>query len=381
MTSLLATNAATAGTKAKKYGGSRRPHAPAPSLLTRARNVGYGEATLDFLDQRRAKGNADHSIKTVESKIEKFGAFLDGGGLGLPDIRESVVDKYMVHRRDVDRVGDIARHSDGVQIKAFVRHCARRGYVKRDYLAEWTPPKHDKPYVKMPAAAEILKLFLAVEDKNRPEKNPCRRHRNRESQAFFTTRDQAVLAVAADSGLRPAEYFALRPADYDRANKQLIVRHSKGGEPRYVPISDHTVAFLNAWLKNRPDEAEMRKMEEWQGEDEAGRPLRPTLFVTEGGTQMAVSSWSRQFARYCEWAGVEEITPYNLRHYAITKLAQTDPLSAQNQAGHASLKTTMTYIHNSADHNRAAHTKADPLGQVMALATPATKKRRSLIKR
>jgi integrase len=376
---LLLTN--TQRSNPKKYAGTRLPHAPSPSLLTRAKNVGYGEAMLDFLEQRRAKGNADHSLETVKSKLHRFGAFLESAHLGLADIREAIMDKYLIHRRDVDGVGDIARHSDGVQIKAFVRHCARRGYIKRDYLTEWTPPKHDKPYRKMPAPAEILRLLQAVEDKCKPERNPCRRHRNRESQGFYTSRDQSLIAVATDGGLRPAEYFALRPEDYDRANKQLIVRYSKSGKPRYVPISDHTTAFLDAWIKHRPDEEVMRELDCWQGEDEDGRPLRPTLFVTDGGTPMAVTSWSRQFKRYCQWAGIEEITPYNLRHFNVTKMAQVNPLAAQNQAGHSDLRVTMTYIHNSADHNRAAHAKADPLGQVMGLIEPPKPKRRSLIKR
>lgn len=378
MTSLLTTQEQT---KTKKYIGNRQAHVSAPSLLGRTKNVGYGEAVESFLESREANGNTKHSLKTVASKLRKFGSWLDDSGLGLPDVREEVLDKYMIYRKVMDGVGEIARHSDVIQIKALTKHCARRNYVRKNWLAEYKNPGHEEPYVKMPSADEVLKLFTGVEDKCRPDKNPCRRHRNRESQGFFTSRDQAILAVATDAALRPAEYFALTPADYDRAHRQLIIRTSKVGKPRYVPISEHTVRFLDAWLKHRPDEGIMREMDDWHGEDEKGEPLRPTLFVTDGGTQISVQSWSRQFHHYCEWAGVEEVTPYGLRHFAITKIAQKDPLAAQEIAGHSSLNTTMMYVHKDADYNRAAHSNADPLGQVMALAAPQKPKRRSLIKR
>ena len=231
----------------------------------------------------------------------------------------------------------------------------------------------------MPSFDDNWRLLQAIADKCKPENNPCRRYRNRESQKFFTARDQAITATAICTGLRVSEIFALTLADYDRANRQLVVRHSKSGKPRYVALEEDLVPFLDDWLRERPNEIVLRGMEWFQGDDSWGQPVRPTLFVSEGGKQMVQNYWGRQFKRYCEWAKVEGITFHCLRHYSGTQVLHEDAITAKNQLGHSELRTTMSYHHNDAEHVRAAVLRARPLGKVLDVGKP--KRRTSLIKR
>ena len=173
--------------------------------------------------------------------------------------------------------------------------------------------------------------------------------------------------------------LALYQEDYDPKNRQIVIRQSKAGEPRFVAIEPDVIPFIDAWLKVRPNEELLKGLEWFQGEDGDGDELYPTLFVAENGHQLIQNHWGRQFKRYCVWAGVENVTFHCLRHYAGTQLVHVDAVAAKNQLGHHDLKVTMGYHHNDAEHVRSAVLQARPLGKVLDIDTP--KRRTSLIKR
>ena len=359
---------------------SRAAHAPAPSLLKRPRSmVGLTDVVVEYKDTLVRNGDDHHTIESAMGHVGKFSAWLEARGLNHRDVRERTLDEYVIHRMNVDKVGDITRRRDVIYIKALMKLCLRRGYIATNYVADYPLPKADRHYRKMPSLDEASRLMKAVEDKNKPQNNPCRRHRNRESQKFFTTRDQGIIAIGIATGMRISEIFALCLEDYDKANCQLVVRKSKPGEPRYVALEPDTLPFIEAWLKVRPHEDVLRSLEWFQGVDDNGDDIRPTLFVADNGHQLVQNTWGKQFNRYCKWAGVENITFHCLRHYAGTQFIHVDAVAAQNQLGHHDLKVTMGYHHNDADHVRSAVLRARPLGKVLDNGKP--QRRTSLIRR
>ena len=68
-------------------------------------------------------------------------------------------------------------------------------------------------------------------------------------------------------------------------------------------------------------------------------------------SEPAYQSWRRRaFKRALKAAGVEHARPYDLRHTRLTRWAATKPLPlVQKAAGHASVRTTMGYVHLSDD--------------------------------
>ena len=125
---------------------ARHAHAPAASLLRNApNNVGYGEAQASFEDRLRAKGDKEQSVKSASGHLNKFGGWLDAQGLGLRDVREATMDKYVLHRQTVNGVGDICRRRDVIYVKALMKHCLRNGSIARNHLAEYDLPEADKP--------------------------------------------------------------------------------------------------------------------------------------------------------------------------------------------------------------------------------------------
>lgn len=70
---------------------------------------------------------------------------------------------------------------------------------------------------------------------------------------------------------------------------------------------------------------------------------------------------------------------HGLRHYALTRLAQTNLMAAAHIAGHKDLKTTRGYLHASADFVREVHEQAGPLTRIIVNTRSEKAKRKKLI--
>jgi integrase len=121
------------------------------------------------------------------------------------------------------------------------------------------------------------------------------------------------------TGLRPIEAFALDAGDVDLAKRWLVVRTSKTGEPRGVPVH----SWLAEWL---PDLVER-----------GGRLFRttkgnPYVEVREGGGGMKTAI---TLAR--KRSGIRDVSPYTARHSCSTGLvvAGVHPHIKDQILGHA----------------------------------------------
>jgi len=341
----------------------RRPHAPAPSLIGHTnKNAGFGEIAEELRTAKSVRNKA-HSVDTMMGHLTKFGGWLDSQSLGIRDVRESHLDQYVAHRKEVDRVGDICRRRDVMYAKVLMAFAVKRGYVYRDRIKDYALPSAEKSYRKMPSAEELKKIVEAVLDKTKAENNPCHRYRNAESEAFFAARDPALILTGVATGCRIGEILRWTTDNYDPDNNQFVVPKSKNGKPRYVAIEPALKPFLEKWLRQRGADNLYEDLEWFQ--DENRDKMRPTLFLSEGGRPLDPGCWSRQFKRYCEWAGVEDVTFHSLRHYTVTQIYHVSPFAAQQQAGHDSSRTTENYSHNDAERQRKAVTDAKPLAKVL----------------
>lgn len=136
--------------------------------------------------------------------------------------------------------------------------------------------------------------------------------------------DAAMLMTALFyTGLRPIEAFALEAADVDIVASWLVVRASKTGEPRGVPLHP----FLCEWLGPLLDRAR-----------DDGRPVfrtqrgEPYTEILEGGggLKTAIKGARRR-------SGIAGISPYTARHTVSTGLvvAGVHPHIKDQILGHA----------------------------------------------
>lgn len=111
-----------------------------------------------------------------------------------------------------------------------------------------------------------------------------------------------VMTFLFYTGLRPIEAFALEAADVDVAKRWAVVRRSKTGEPRGVPLH----SFLCEWLG---------PLVERGGLLFRGPRGEPYKEVQEGGggLKTAINGARRR-------SGIKDISPYTGRHSVSTQL-------------------------------------------------------------
>jgi integrase len=159
-----------------------------------------------------------------------------------------------------------------------------------------------------------------------------------------------VLELAASTGLRRSELFALRWADVDLEARELRVRESKtDAGVRTVPMFGSARRVL----------LEVKA---------ASRFKRPTdlVFPTVVGTAENAAYWyRREFLRARRAAGLREsLRFHDLRHYAVSRLIEqgANILLVARIAGHARADVTLrVYAHLFREGLAEAAIRYDPL--------------------
>ena len=176
----------------------------------------------------------------------------------------------------------------------------------------------------------------------RPKKPKGTRHRqvvNRSGTApvsyeraaeFITAMSPApamVMTALFYTGMRPIELFTMQRADVSIAKRWIIVRSSKTGEPRGVPMHEFLVPLIDSLLQ-RPDRlAEVFRT--FRG--------RPYTISAEGGGQLSNGVVAARRRLAGKGIHIADISPYTARHTVSTQLvvAGVHPHIKDQILGHA----------------------------------------------
>ena len=161
-----------------------------------------------------------------------------------------------------------------------------------------------------------------------------------------------LISILYGCGLRLAEALNVRLRDLDYDRKQLHVVLGKGKKDRYVPLSEHLIRGITAYIaKDKP--------EEWLFN---GKPVIHNGTVTcsrysQKGAQTAVKQAVRS-ARIIKDAHV-----HTLRHSYATHLLEDglDIVTLKSLLGHSKIETTMEYLHVAQMQRERAFSPLDTL--------------------
>ena len=140
----------------------------------------------------------------------------------------------------------------------------------------------------------------------------------------LAVRDQAMIALMIDGGLRVGEVAELTVSDLllsDRKGR-VTIRNGKGGKTRSVPLGREARRAVNAWLETS---------------------------AVSGEAMLFEGISARQVERIVKARGLEanvKVTPHQLRHTMLKRFMDStqDIAAAQQLAGHSRTDTTMRYI-------------------------------------
>jgi integrase/recombinase XerD len=165
---------------------------------------------------------------------------------------------------------------------------------------------------------------------------------------------ETLIGLLAVSGLRIGEAVSLDRRDIDWSDGVLLVRRSKFGKSRHVPMRESTVEALGRYARQRDELAPKQDQE--------------SFFVSLRGTKLLRSSVEKTFRMLCDASGVgagSTLPPrvHDLRHaFAVRTLldwyrdgADVQPRlpSLSTYLGH--LKPSSTYLYLSAAPELLAH--------------------------
>jgi site-specific recombinase XerD len=151
-------------------------------------------------------------------------------------------------------------------------------------------------------------------------------------------RNQAVIGLLADLGLRVGELVGLDVADlgYERGHRSIRFT-GKGGKKRRRALTPASTAAVETYLLHRATQ-------EGVSVDDLAGPL----FVTATGGRLDRHAVFRLVRRLAERAGIPsaaQLSPHSLRHaFATTARSEGVPLEdVQDAMGHADPRTTRRY--------------------------------------
>ena len=149
-------------------------------------------------------------------------------------------------------------------------------------------------------------------------------------EARDNIRDQAILQVFLQTGIRVGELCSLTLEDIDLEARELSVRQGKGLRDRTIPMTRDACQALEQYLSHRKDSGMTQ------------------VFLTKYGTPLDPRAVNYLVQKYVRSASIRKhVSAHTLRHTAATHRADKGmPLrSLQAMLGHKSMETTYRYIH------------------------------------
>jgi integrase/recombinase XerC len=193
--------------------------------------------------------------------------------------------------------------------------------------------------VKPPRAAKHLPEALSPDDAVRLVAL--------EDDSALGLRDRALFELAYSCGLRVSELTGLDVEALDLRTGEVRVM-GKGSKTRIVPVGEHAVKAVTAWLPVRAGLA---------------RPGENALFVGRSGRRLAPREVQRRIKLRAAAAGLDaDVHPHMLRHSFASHVLQSsgDLRAVQEMLGHASIASTQVYTHLDFQHLAKVYDAAHP---------------------
>jgi len=175
------------------------------------------------------------SPATVSSYTEGVLAFLRWSEtVGVtPEITKATVQAFTADLLDAGAQAATAR-TRHMALRRFGAWLAEEGELDANPLLGVKPPKLDSKVVDALTDEQLRLLLKACSGKD-----------------LIDRRDEAIVRLMAETGLRAGEVIALEVADVDLQQGRAIVRRGKGGKGRAIPFGAQTAAALDRYMRTR----------------------------------------------------------------------------------------------------------------------------------
>lgn len=234
------------------------------------------------------------------------------GDMIVSDISSKDVVEYKSLRRMDGVSGSTINNELKVLSKAFNLAFKEWEWIRENPISKVSREKEGSPRDRWLTREEAIKLLSFCE---------------------FPIKELVIFAL--NTGMRQDEIFSLSWKDVNRANNTIIIRETKNGKPRTLPLTGGALEVL-------------QKMDKV-------RKLRSNLvFPNMVGNKLVRQRVHEKFKKALGLAKIEDFTFHDLRHTCATWLAQDgqDIYLIQRWLGHLDPRMTRRYAHHSAESLR-----------------------------
>lgn len=287
------------------------------------------------------------TVSNYRRDIERFVAWWEQGR-GVPfdpnEVRAEALSDWMEQRSREGNLKGNSLNRELSSLRSFFRYLRREGLIERDVLHLIRPAKSPKllpAYLPKQRMRSVIEGCIDSSEAAAVEEDAVR--------AFELCRDTLIILLLYGCGLRLAELVGADRADLE-CDCTLLRVHGKGNKERLVPLPDFVREKIIGYL-DTISRQQICKIEE------------KALFLTSRGVRISRSAVYRLVRRVLGEADVQgKRSPHVLRHTFATHLMQggADLRAIQELMGHASLRSTQVYTHNSIGHLQQIYAEAHP---------------------
>ncbi|MFP4344261.1 MAG: tyrosine-type recombinase/integrase [Anaerolineales bacterium] len=328
--------------------------------MSKRPSITLSQSIEGFVLFKRGERLSKNTIADYLNSFQHLIRYLDEADPLIEDIVPSQISAFLAHLGTVPQTNDngFAPHpTKPLSKKSLLNiHTAlssmwtwavEEGLTSRHVMSHVPRPDPEKRVIVPFTKNEINRIFKACR-RTAPYFHNRTRDKDKVSNKRPTaTRDEALICLLVDTGIRASELCNATIRDLDMANRRLKV-YGKGAKERVLPFGDTTARLLWRYMVERP----------------AAEPSHPLFaLITNDKKPIARRLLWQTVRRIADRAEVPDAHPHRFRHtFAIEYLRNGgDIYTLQRLLGHSSLDMVRTYLAIAQADVEAAYRKASPL--------------------
>lgn len=287
---------------------------------------------------RYERNYSDYTITAYGKDLRQFVSYIKGLDLTIPfpeGIDADMVRRWIVSLMDQGYTSASVNRKLS-SLKSFFKYLMKQKTISVDPMRLITGPKNKKP---LPYFIKDADMELLLEEADASDED------------FKSVRDQLIVEMLYDTGMRRSELANLRDADVDYDLMQIKVT-GKRNKQRLIPFADELKNLMQKYQQVRDREV---GKSEWFFTRKNGEQLRPYIVYNIVRDKLS------------EIPTLAKRSPHVLRHsFATSMLNNGAELNAvKDLLGHSSLASTSVYTHTSFEELKKvyhAHPRAQKEG-------------------
>ncbi|MGH3628102.1 MAG: tyrosine-type recombinase/integrase [Mycobacterium sp.] len=233
----------------------------------------------------RAERKSPQTIKSYGDAVRGFLRWCEEHGHS-PALDRELMKGFVADLLDGGAEPATAR-SRQLGVRRFSAWLAEEGEIDDDPLLGLKAPKLDTKVTDSLTDEELRRLLKACAGKE-----------------FRDRRDEAIVRLMAETGMRAGELLGLTVADVELVRGLVTVRRGKGGKGRIAPFGPQTARAIDRYLRVR----RTHRLAD-----------TPALWLGDRGKELAYYGLRNTLQYRAEVAGLKDFHPHLMRHTAASR--------------------------------------------------------------